>query len=184
MASKIQDLERRLGPLVEKRPRYLEGPDGERWQLEIEPDLRVVGLPAGALVFANNGVGDHLFLSSDRDPVMLFRHEGPEIEPYLDAVEELLPDRWRPPSDHPPVKYSGSEETVQPGDQVEVRLYFFFKRRGRIFYVPGISPRKPHMERNAMAWVGIRLEDGSTVGTVVLQDRCELQKTVTLIARG
>ncbi len=74
MASELRDPERRLGPLVEKRPRYLEGPDGDRWQLEIERDLRVVGLPAGALVFANNGVGDHLFLSSDHDPVMLFRH--------------------------------------------------------------------------------------------------------------
>ena len=56
----------KLAPLRGRRKgTYLEGRagDGDRWEFEVEensPGWLTRDLPVGALIFANNGFGDHL----------------------------------------------------------------------------------------------------------------------------
>ncbi len=179
-------LESRLEPILARGLSELEGPaDGEVWTVDLEPGLAgwmTAPLPDGALVFAANGVGDHLFLSPEEDAVMVFRHEGGEVDRYCDRLEELDPGRERRASDHPPVRYHGSGEAVRLGDRVEVRYRLFFKATGRVIYVPGVSPRRPALERDGLAWVAIRFDDGGGIETVVMPDGA-LKKTVRRIER-
>lgn len=47
---------------------------------------------------------------------------------------------------------------LQLGDEVEFRgglLVLFRKYRGRVVYVPGISPLNPDMETGALSWVAV-----------------------------
>jgi hypothetical protein len=55
------------------------------------------------------------------------------------------------------VTYSDRVTPVQLGDHVETRVWWQ-KRRGRVVYVPGISPVNAEMERDGLTWVGIRLD--------------------------
>lgn len=178
-------LEDRLTPLTTRRSRALEGPNGERWRLEIErepPDYIARNLPAGALIFANDGTGNHLFLASDSSGVHVYWHEGPQIEPYCGALEDLLPNVRRPPTTHPPITYRGTTEVVKLGDRVKVRYWLFFKGEGRITYVPGVSPLKRTLERDGLAWVRITLDHGTLVDSIVMPDGA-LQRSVVLLAR-
>jgi hypothetical protein len=68
--------------------------------------------------------------------------------------------------DRPVVTYSDKQTTVQLGDHVETRVWWR-KKKGRVVYVPGVSPKNPEMERDGLTWVGIRLEEGGFVSTVV-----------------
>jgi hypothetical protein len=50
--------------------------------------------------------------------------------------------------------------SIQPGDEVEFRgglLVMFRKYRGRVVYVPGISPLNPDMETGELSWVAIEV---------------------------
>ena len=185
MVSNSHPLLGRIKVLLERRPDYLEGPDAQRWRLASskEPEATMNELPRGSLAFADNGVGDHLFLRPGIECVMVFRHEGPLVEKYCGTVEELLPDGQRLVSEYSPVNYWGSSQAVLLGDKVQIRLWMFFKRLGRVVYVPGISPRKASMERDGLAWVGIELESGSRVDTIVLPESNELQKSVMFLVR-
>ena len=179
-------LEHRLEPLTKRRSRHLEGPNGERWRLDIErqpPRGMAPYLPEGALIFANDGTGNFLFLAPDSPGVQVYWHEGPQIEEYCASFDDLLPNVSRPPTNHPPVKYRGTGDVVRLGDHVEVRYWLFFKGRGRITYVPGVSPLKRTLERDGLAWVRIKLENGTLVDSIVMPDGA-LQRSVTLLARG
>ena len=186
MTTKLHSPSERLEILLQKAPEALLGPDAQHWELMTDqdfPESVLSELPTGALIFAGNGVGDYLFIATGIPGVMIFFHEGPRIENYCTKLEELLPDYEHPVSECLPVTYWKSGETVEIGDVVEIRLWVVFKRRGRVVYVPGISPRKPHMERDGLAWVGIRLTSGSLVETIVLPEGNELQKSVRLLER-
>jgi len=137
--------------------------------------------PPGALVFANNGYGDYLFIVPNSSSINVFWHEGPETAQYCATVEDLLPNVKRPPSAHGPVRYAKSQEIVTIGDYVEVKYYLFFKGRGRVTYVPGVSPLKRQMERDGLAWVRVRLEDGTLIDSIVLDGI--LRKTVKFLKR-
>lgn len=171
--------------------------DGEEWTVEVED---VGALPtalekeyANALVFANNGVGDLLFLlpqSRAAEPVtdgaslafgervFLFRHEGVEVE----APPASLGDILRPPqvgsSDHPKVVYFGSNRPIRPGDIVELKLWLVVKQKGEVTYVPGTSKKKSSMERDGLAWVEVRLDNGDRVSTIVDPANHQLKKSV------
>ncbi len=153
----------RLAVFKVGKPVCLIGPDGQHWELEeIEalPGYLERRLPPGSTVFANNGVGDNLFLEPDSSAVMIYWHEGSEIDQYASHPEELLPNRKRPPSEHGPVFYSERihDDRVQVlvGDHVEIKLWLFFWRgwqSSRIYYVPGLSPKNPSLEHGGLAWV-------------------------------
>lgn len=64
------------------------------------------------------------------------------------------------------VTYHDRVTPVQLGDHVETRVWFR-RYRGRVAYVPGISPPNPFMERDGMCWVGVRLEEGGFVSSTV-----------------
>ena len=137
--------------------------------------------PAGALVFANNGFGDHLFLAPDQPAVMIFRHEGREITEYCETLDDLLPNTKRPPSGHGPIKYFGTADAVELGDRVFVRYWLFFSGHGTVTYVPGLSPLKRELERDGLAWVRTKLDNGTVVDTIVIDGI--LKKGTRLVAR-
>ena len=74
-------------------------------------------------------------------------------------------------------------QAVALGDRVSIRTWFK-NRSGIVVYLPGTSLFNPQMEHNGLTWVGIRLDGGGFVGTVVLYETGRLKKTVKLIARG
>lgn len=80
------------------------------------------------------------------------------------------------------ITYSDRVTPVQLGDRVETRVWWR-KRRGRVVYVPGISPVNREMERDGLVWVGIRLDDGGFVSTVVDPEGHFIRKNEKLLAR-
>ena len=154
------------------------------WRLKLEADPRRLGegVGEGALIFANNGYGDYLFLVPDSTAVKVYWHEGPQIADYTASVEDLLPNQRRPPTTHPQITYRGTGDVVMPGDAVEVRYWLLFSGRGRITYVPGVSPLNRQLERDGLAWVRVALDKGGLVDFVVMPDGA-LQKSVVLLAR-
>lgn len=180
------ELDSRLSALLGMKAEYLEGPDAQQWKVEIEaglPERATRDLPEGALLFAENGYGDHLFLKPGEDTVFVFWHEGGEIAEYSASVAELRPDFPRSRSDHPSITYWNSSEVVRLGDRVRMRYWLFLGGQGEVIYVPGVSPHEPSMERDELAWVGVRLDGGARVDTIVMPDGA-LKKSVRLLARS
>jgi hypothetical protein len=178
-------LDSRLDPLRKRKSRRLQGPDAGEWRLAIEVEMSesfARCFPPDALVFANNGVGDFLFLVPESPSVMVFWHEGHERAEYCPALDDLLPNKRRPPSSHGQILYFGSQEPVLLGDRVFVRYWLFFKGYGTVTYVPGQSPLKRDLERDGLAWVRAVLEGGTLVDTIVIDG--VLKKTTSLVARA
>lgn len=178
--------------LAAREPTVLQGEEGE-WLLKIEvpPALIRDALPAGAIVIAHNGYGDFLFLerisgeSRFSETVHVYWHEGPEIAIYARDIAELAGPAAQP-SDHAAVSYSDGT-AVQLGDRVELRVWVRLFRRspGVVVYVPGISQRRPQMEHDGLAWVGVRLDHGgAVVGSWVEPATNRLQGGIRLVRRG
>jgi hypothetical protein len=181
-SQKDHPLDHRLDPLRQRKSRRLEGPNGEEWRLEIEagmPPWLARCFPPDALVFANNGYGDHLFLVPDSSAVMVFWHEGHETAGYC-PIDELLPNKKRPPSQHGPIGYFDTEQQVMIGDRVFIRYWLFFSGHGTVTYVPGFSPLKRELERDGLAWVRTKLDNGNLVDTIVIDG--VLKKGTRLVA--
>lgn len=80
------------------------------------------------------------------------------------------------------IYYSDGMTSVLLGDYVEKRIWF--KRKvGRIVYVPGISKRHQEMEFNGLSWVGIQIEGGPFVATVVDPYNKRLLKKIKFLRR-
>jgi hypothetical protein len=82
-----------------------------------------------------------------------------------------------------PAKYHGGQTDIRLGDQVELRG-LFRKRRGIVYYVPGISELHGEMEHNGLYWVGVSFPNGSFTGIVVDPDSGCLGKKVQFLERG
>lgn len=80
------------------------------------------------------------------------------------------------------ITYSDRATPIQLGDHVETRVWWR-KRRGRVVYVPGISPVNREMERNGLMWVGIRLDEGGFLSTVVDPEGFFLRKNEKFLKR-
>lgn len=80
------------------------------------------------------------------------------------------------------VMYSDRVTPVQLGDHVETRVWFW-KKKGRVVYVPGVSAPNTNMEYNGLCWVGIRLEEGGFVSTVVDPKGAFLRRKELLLKR-
>jgi hypothetical protein len=81
------------------------------------------------------------------------------------------------------VYYHGGENEVRLGDLVETRVLLFWKTRGRIAYVPGISPPHPEMAFNGLTYVGIRSADCGMIGVTVIPETNTIKKGIRFIAR-
>lgn len=170
LASKLAPLMvRGKGASLEGRPG-----DGDRWEFEVEenpPAWLTRDLPVGALIFANNGFGDHLFITPESDAVYAYWHDGPEIEVYCPNIQNLLPGTLAGPSGHPTIFYSGTQNPIQPGDRVLAKCFLFFRYRGVITYVPGISLLNKDLEYGEIAQIRIRLDDGADLDIAVVNGR-------------
>jgi hypothetical protein len=82
-----------------------------------------------------------------------------------------------------PVVYGQGGEVVQIGDIVNVRIFLFIKRKGRVVYIPGISPLNCEMEHDGVRLVGVNFSDGGSGGFWVDPTNATLTKTVTFLAR-
>lgn len=192
MASTDHPLLERLSALIEESPDALIGPDGEHWCLEIEDDPDVKrDFPSGALIFAHNGVGDHLFLALDSPGVKVRWHEGNLLEEYCPDPRDLLPDPGRPPSEHPDVFYSEKihDERIQVlvGDRVQVKVWLFFWRGWQdatVDYVPGLSSFRSDLEYGGLSWVSVHEGSGGTVGVLVDPETHQLRHSVRFVGRA
>ena len=142
--------------LAEAKARKIEFFMGEacEWKFDIEEHPTFIENLIGtkAIIFANNGYGDYLFLKVDKnriaeETIFEFFHEGPEINEIEDDIELLLGLKERPPStdDYPKAVYESGED-VQIGDHVQLKTIFQFWRgwqNGTVKYVPGMIKEKP-----------------------------------------
>lgn len=86
-----------------------------------------------------------------------------------------------------PVTYYNTSTKVQIGDYVELKVWLFFWKgwqMGRVYYVPGVSPKSDSLEYDGLSWVSIHNENGSPVGVVVNPETGQLKKTVRFIRRS
>jgi hypothetical protein len=81
------------------------------------------------------------------------------------------------------VTYFDRSTEVEIGDRVELRA-LFTKERGAVVYVPGKTARNPNLERDGLAWVGIRLDGGGFTGAIVNPEARHLEKSVRFLERG
>lgn len=81
------------------------------------------------------------------------------------------------------IRYYDSETEVQLGDRVETRFWYLFKKRGRIVYLPGVSPFHSDFEHHGLKWVGVFAEDESLFGEVVDPKSGTLLKRVKFLRR-
>jgi hypothetical protein len=164
--------------------RILETEQGE-WQPDVGWPPEEVGLllPPGAIILANNGDGDFLFLQPAgaagviSSVVYVFWHEGPEVAIFAPDISVLANSLETPSGARQPLYADGSP--VSPGDHVQLRVWvrLFRKVAGTVVYVPGISKRRPQLERDGLSWVGVRLDDtGTIVGSWVEPSTGRLQK--------
>lgn len=77
--------------------------------------------------------------------------------------------RGRPPIPSPMIeefRYK-TGEVVTLGDSVVLKSMFFFKDRGEVIYVPGVSPFHPDMKNGEIEYIGVKLDGGATGAATV-----------------
>ena len=143
--------------------------DSFEWKLEVEEDARFIEEYTGTpvLAFANNGCGDYLFLKNSGSKyetiVLIYLHEGPEIEEVQEDLDTLFGFKERPPSndDYPNAIYSDGK-CVMIGDLVEFKVWIQFWKgwqEGKVTYLPGHSKKRPSLESNGLKWIEISSKD-------------------------
>lgn len=106
----------------------------------------------------------------------------------LERIQEPIPPHrnFSAGTTRKPVTYYNTSVDVQIGDYVELKVWLFFWKgwqKGRVHYVPGISPKSDSLEYDGLSWVSIHDENGSPVGVVVNPETGQLKKTVRFIRR-
>ena len=85
------------------------------------------------------------------------------------------------------VTYHNTQTEVLIGDHVQFKTGLFFWRGwqvGRVYYVPGISPKNAELEFNGLTWVAIHDADGAQSGHIVLPETHQLKKNIRFIRRA
>ena len=80
------------------------------------------------------------------------------------------------------ITYKDCVTPVQLGDHVETRIWFR-RHRGRVVYIPGVSPLNGNMERDGLRWVGVRLEEGGFLSAVVDPEQDRLRSRLRFVCR-
>lgn len=178
--------------LAQGSRRILETEHGQ-WEVQVcRPPREIERLvPSGAVVLANNGYGDFLFLqpgpeSNDQlsPTTYVYWHEGPQVEVFSPDLQQLIDLPEKPSSAQ---AFYADGTPVMLDDRVELRVWvkLFRKLPGTVVYVPGLSKRWSQMEHGGLAWVGIRMNHGGTVvGSLIDPETKCLQKGVRLLGRG
>ena len=83
----------------------------------------------------------------------------------------------------PRVTYADGSTEVRLGDQVRTMFWYIIPTRGRVVYVPGVSPLHPKLEWGGMRWVGLKTSDGDVIGLWVEPGTGRLKRRVRLVAR-
>jgi hypothetical protein len=86
-------------------------------------------------------------------------------------------------SEYKKIFYFGGEDQVMLGDEVTARD-LFFKRTGRVAYVPGISKKNSEFEHGGLTWIAVRFPGGSTVGIYVDPETSWVKKSCRFIRRS
>ena len=116
------------------------------------------------------------------DTVYVFWHEEQLCEIFSPDIRDLARLDPLPPSRYTPVFYRDRKTEVHIGDRVSIRS-FLIRRTGTVGYVPGVSPKKPEMENLGLCWVGIALDKGGFVSTVVVPETGSLKTSVKFLGR-
>ena len=125
---------------------------------------------------------DFLFMKAGIPKVFVYYHEEKIIETICESFEQLIAKPDTSPSKIPPMYYAGGQQ-VLVGDVIQYKG-FFRTKKGVVKYVPGISPKNIHFERNGMAWVKIDFDDGTETGMPFLYETNTINKRITLISRA
>ena len=167
--------------------------DDDDWEIRFEsPSSAVVkkGVPANALIFAENGYGDFMYLlvnpasdSTFDDTVYVYWHEEGRSEVLAGKLNGLLYPPEPTPSKQKTIYYYGGKIEVKLGDEVSARD-LFFRRTGRVVYLPGVSKKNREFEYGGLTEVGIRFSHGSMTATVVDPNTSWLKKSVRFIGRS
>jgi hypothetical protein len=169
--------------------------DGD-WDVRIEletPGFLQRALPPNALIIANNGCGDYLFVmsrdepdskaESSRNPVFVYWHDEAAIREFKDDLCLLTNPPDPEPSKHPVVFYVDGATPVMLGDHVSARD-LLFRKQGRVVYVPGVSRKNREFENGGLSWVGIRFDGGPVTGVIVDPESNKLKSGVRFHSRG
>jgi hypothetical protein len=80
------------------------------------------------------------------------------------------------------IYYNDCQTPVKLGDVVEKRI-FFRKRQGRVVYLPGVSQLNKEMNYNGLEYVGVKIEGGPMVATLVDPEGHFLQSKIRFVKR-
>lgn len=73
------------------------------------------------------------------------------------------------------------------GDRVETRfwlLFYRFRKRGRVVYIPGLSQANHEFEHGGLKWVGIKPDDDpAVIGELVDPKTGQLLERVRFLSR-
>jgi hypothetical protein len=58
-------------------------------------------------------------------------------------------------SSEKPVRYFDGITEVRLGDRVMAKVWFLWKKRGRVVYLPGVSQKNGEFEHHGLRWVAI-----------------------------
>lgn len=187
----MENLPNTLKEFINKGNSVFHGDDGD-WNIKIESVTDtpyIKDIPSDAIIIANNGCGDCLFIrqinpdqTSHEQEVYVYWHEEHRHEIYSDSLNKLTNPEPAKPTKHGTIFYSGGTVEVKLGDEVSARD-FLFRRNGRIVYLPGVSKKNRNMENGGLSWVGIRFQIGTFIGTIVDPKTFQLKKSVRLIKR-
>lgn len=87
-------------------------------------------------------------------------------------------------SNRTPIQYHEGKVEVQLGDFIQTTFWFFFKRRGRVIYLPGVSKTVSAFGHSGLQWVGIKRDNGDVFGEVIDPGTRRLLRRVRFLCRG
>lgn len=155
------------------------------WNVEFNniPKCYKEEIPGDLIIVAKNNIGDFLLIQKEKllssnTEIYVFWHEGSYIEVIIEDFNEYL-NSLKKNTDLPIIKYYSGEQVLL-NDFVYIKK-LFFKKRGKVFYVPGISKKNPEFEYGGLLWVGIKFKSGYT-GTIVDPLNYNLKKNVVFLS--
>lgn len=161
--------------------------DEDDWEVQIaqskDTHLRKTLSPE-SIIIAKNGCGDYLFLPTLTNPeVHVFWHEEQREEIFAAHIRNLTNPPQPVPSACKQILYHDGKTEVRLGDEVSARDVFF-RRDGRVNYLPGVSKKNRNMEHGGLCWVGIKFQRGTYTGTIVDPKSFKLKKSIRFLRRS
>ena len=163
--------------------------DKDNWEIDIYENYEEKNIPSGAIVFANNGGGDLLYIQDLNDKnlldltVFVFRHEEKVSGRFIANIDLLINPPPPKASEWETIFYYGGEVKVELGDEVSARD-LLFRKLGRVSYLPGVSKKHRDFEHDGLAWIGIIFPAGTLGGAYIDPDNNWVKKSVKFLKRS